>query len=213
MKYVIGGVILIIAFLSIATLSKTDESTVTIRPIQSRLLDTSAPTGREPMVLPVNYREDLVQYAIVDRVDGMTRNLYITQETIDAIEADVPIPEYTVILIEAFHAETQNGRFVYDDNNRYIPAEMEPEVHMAEFRSTWRIEDLAASSHLGGWNFGAFDFETGVANRSELADCFSCHEAAVRRDFLFSESLLRAYIRTGEVQYDYCGLPERSICR
>ena len=211
MKYVIGGLILIVAFLSIATLSKTDASTAT--PLQSRLLDTTAPTGREPMRLPANYRENLVHYATVDRVDGMTRNLYITQETLDAIEADTPIPDYTVIVIEAFHAETEDGRFVYDENNRYIPAEMEPEVHMAEFRSTWRIEDLAASSHVGGWNFGAFDFETGVANRSELADCFSCHEAAVQRGFLFSESLLRAYIRTGQVQYDYCGLPERSICR
>lgn len=210
MKYVIGGLLLIMVFLGIASLSEPDPPPTFIIPTPN----VEYPVGRAPMALPPDYQTEFVHYATVDRVDGMTRNIYISPQAIEAIEADVSLPDYTIVVIEAFHAqEDNNGRFVRDNNDRWIADEFEPEVHVAELRSTWRIEDLAASSHLGGWNFDAFDYETGVSNPTRLNDCFSCHDGAVRRDFLFTMPLLETYVRTGEVQYRYCGLPERSVCR
>lgn len=209
MKYVMGGLLLVMVFLGIASLSKETPPPTFITPTPN----VNYPVGRAPMALPANYRAEFVHYATVDRVDGVTRNIFISPQAIEAIEADVDLPDYTIVVIEAFQAQAdEDGDFIRDNNNRWIADEFEPEVHVAELRSTWRIEDLAASSHLGGWNFDAFDYETGVSNPSRLNDCFSCHDGAVRRDFLFTMPLLENYVRTGEVQYSYCARPERSIC-
>ena len=116
------------------------------------------PPGREPMVLPQNYRDNLVLYARVDRSDAITRNIYITPAALDAVRSGEPFPERTQIVVEAFYAARDSaGNILTDANGHLIPGEFDPEVHVAEARSTWLIEDLAASSHVGDWNFAAFE--------------------------------------------------------
>lgn len=155
------------------------------------------PPGREAMQLPLDYQETLVQYATVRRSDGFYRNLYISPPALEAIRKGEALPERTIVLIELFDAA---GRF-------------DPEIHMAEARSTWQIADLAASSRVGHWNFAAFNAMSGaVAAETDLNDCFSCHESAANRNFLFSNPLLEAFAQTGEVQLSYCPRPGRAPC-
>lgn len=177
------------------------EPTTGIRPT----LDVTYPAGREPIVLSADFRDELIHYLTVDRGDDVTRNVYISPQAIDAVLAGEPIPDHTLIAIEAF-AGTRGS------DGRLIAGEMEPEIHVAERRSTWRIDDLAASSHLGGWNLAAFDAVSFQQTTTTLNDCFSCHDAASQREFVFTLPQLRAFADTNEVQYVHCRLPEREIC-
>lgn len=181
---------------------------------KSRSAPVDYPPGREPMTLPDDYRSRFVHYATVDRIDGIIRYLYINPAALDAVRAGDALPDYTVVVIEAFAAKQDgDGQFVRTDG-RFVRGRLDPEIHVAEKRSTWLIEDLAASSRVGDWNFGAFDFESGtVMGEVPLSDCFSCHESANRREFVFSLALLRDYVETGEVQYRYCPAPDRIQCR
>lgn len=168
---------------------------------------TYAP-GREPIELPLDYRDSLVHYATIDRIDGTSRDLYISPQAIDAINNGLSVPERTLVLIEAFETSSEKGA-----NGHLLRAAADPEVHVAEARSTWQIADLAATSRVGDWNFGAFDGRDGsVVTETGLNDCFSCHEGASTRNFLFSEPLIEAFIETGEVQYVFCRRSGRSRC-
>lgn len=184
------------------------------RPSSSSAAEINYPAGREPMALPANYAETLLHYATVDRSDGITRNLYISLAAIEALARGEDFPERTQVVIEAFAAATDpTGRPLRDAQGRLIPAERDPEIHMAERRSTWRLADLSTTSRLGDWNFGAFDYADGApVTDAFLSDCFSCHESAHRREFVFSLRLMLAYAETGEVQYQACNRPDRAIC-
>lgn len=207
MKIVITALVAMLTVLGLAALNQPE-------PAPAVVISQTTGAGREPMALPENYREEFIHFATVDRSDAKTRKLYINLEAMNALRAGDPLPDRTILIIEAYQAALgSGGEALRDAAGRLIADELVPEIHMAERRSAWRIEDLAASSRVGDWNFGAFDFETGAANRSELSDCFSCHEGASSRDFVFSLPELRAYARTGEVQYRTCGLPERIPCR
>lgn len=173
----------------------------------------NTPTGREPMVLPDNYRETFVQYAQVDRSDAITRKLYITPAALDALRAGQDFPERTQIIIEAYDAARDaNGNLLRDAAGHLVPGAFQPEVHFAEFRSTWRIADLAASSRVGNWNFSAQDYTTHAQTGEALADCFSCHTGADRTNFVYSHPQLDRYIATGTLQYHTCRLPGRFPC-
>lgn len=165
------------------------------------------------MVLPVNYRENLVLYAQVDRSDDITRKLYISPAALDAVRAGEDLPDYTQIVIEAYDAARDLlGNVLRDENGYLIPGDFQPEVHMAEKRSTWFIEDLASSSHVGDWNFTALNFNTGAPTGESRADCFSCHDGADRSGFTFTTPQIERYAQTGEVQYRTCNLPGRFPC-
>lgn len=167
---------------------------------------TYAP-GREPIELPHDYRVRLVHYATIDRADGISRDLYISAQALPSIREGQDLPERTLVVIEAFESR---GR---DEDGRLIRTRADPEIHVAEARSTWQIADLAATSRVGSWNFGAFDARDGaVWHDAGLNDCFSCHESVSTRNFLFSQPLLEAFVETGEVQYRFCQRSGRSRC-
>ena len=171
------------------------------------------PPGREPMVLPENYRENLIQYAQVDRSDGVTRKLYISPAALEAARAGEDLPDYTQLVIEAYDAARDVfGNVQRDDNGFLVPGALQPEIHIAEKRSTWFIEDLASSSHVGNWNFAAFYFDSGARTDEILSDCFSCHDGTDQTGFTFTTAQIRRYAETGDVQYRTCALPGRNPC-
>ena len=173
---------------------------------------TYAP-GREPMKLPQNYRENFILYTIVDRPDAITRKIYITAPAIDAIRKGEDLPERTQILVEAYDAaRNPDGTLQTDAQGHFIAGAMQDEIHIAELRSEWQIEDLAASSHLGKWNLDAFEAGTGTPRHEVRFDCFSCHNTAYPTNFVFTQAQLIAYANTGETQYRYCNQLGRQPC-
>jgi hypothetical protein len=176
------------------------------------LQSTTYPPGREPMVLPADYRDTFALYAAIDRPDSITRRIYISLEAVDAVRAGTRLPERTQIVVEAYNAaRDEDGHLLRDEDGYLIPADLKPEIHIAELRSTWEIEDLAASSHVGGLNFASFE-SSGARTDELLSECFSCHDATANRGFLFTSAQLRRYATTGETQYTYCSLPARIPC-
>lgn len=171
------------------------------------------PPGREPMALPLDYTTSFVHYATVDRIDGKSRNLYISPHALDALRAGDPLPERTFIVIETYFAETDAaGELIRDEQGRLIQERLDPDIHASEMRTTWQIEDRRTTAP-GDWNFGAFTAGSGDVISKDINDCFSCHEAAAGRDFVFSLPMLNRYLQSGEVQYDFCLRPARAICR
>lgn len=171
------------------------------------------PPGREPMILPSNYRQTFPQYAQVDRSDAVTRRLYISPSALEAIRSGEDFPDYTQLIIEAYDASRDVlGSLLRDDAGFLVPGSLRPQIHIAEKRSTWFIEDLASSSHVGNWNFAAFDRETGLPTGEIRADCFSCHDGADESGFTFTRAEIEQYAETGEIQYRYCARPERLPC-
>ncbi len=176
------------------------------------LTATYAP-GREPIKLPQSYRENLILYTIVDRPDAITRKFYITPASIDAIRRGEDLPERTQILVEAYNAARDAaGNVLLDDQGHLIAGSLQDEIHIAELRSEWQVEDLDSPFPLGNWNFDAFEVGTGIPRHEVRFDCFNCHSTAFSSNFLFTHAQLDAYANTGETQYMYCNQLSRQPC-
>jgi len=179
---------------------------------------TTAEPETEPplptmMTLPEDYRETFVWYASVDRVDNVTRRLYIEPNALAQWMRGEPLPEGTQFIIEVYDVrQGLSGTPLLDDMGQMIPTEISGNIHMAEKRSTWELQDLATSSRVGDWNFASFDPVTFESTSENVNDCFTCHDTAHRRDFIFSRPLLEDYVEDGEVEHIYCGRPRRAAC-
>lgn len=165
------------------------------------------------MTLPTDYQTSFIQYAVVDRPDGITRTLYISPESYAALQRGTPLPNGTRIIIEAFAGTP-------DENGRLAAGGMLPFIHMAEKRESWRLDELHTSAKVGDWNFASFESETGVvadpnAPGENLNDCFTCHDsnASPTRDFIFTRRTIDIFANTKTPQYIVCNQPERIPCR
>src|SRR5690606_1779474 len=124
MKLIAGFSATLLIVLLVAALTQQPAPAVTISP-------TYAP-GREPMVLPQNYRERLIHYATIERSDAKSRNLYISPEAIIALQSGDPLPDRSIIVIEAFEAALDaSGNPVRDEQGRLIQHLLDPRIHMA----------------------------------------------------------------------------------
>ncbi|MGB1285510.1 MAG: cytochrome P460 family protein [Aggregatilineales bacterium] len=175
------------------------------QPIYKTPLDNPVSNG---ISLPLDYRENFIKYATVDRVDNLTRDIFIDPAVLPLIEAGVELPLGTKIVIEAFNASgsTPDGHFTQ--------GHQEPFIHVAEKRDGWSLEDLPVSSHVGDWNFASFTADSLRPSNENLNDCFTCHDdsASTRLDFTFSRAMIDTYLRTEETQFDYCNRPDRLRC-
>lgn len=181
------------------------------RPAPSPVPSTVSLTG--PMTLPTDYRSSFIEYAVVDRPDGITRTLYISPESFAALQRGEPLPNGTRIVIEAF-AGTPN------DQGQLVAGDMIPFIHMAEKRESWRLDELHTSAKVGDWNFASFESDTGVPSDpntpgENLNDCFTCHDsnASPTRDFIFTRRDIDLFANTKTPQYILCNQPERIPCR
>jgi hypothetical protein len=182
---------------------------------------TISPTPPQPspaprysaVQLPADYKTRFVQYATVQRPDGTIRNLYINPEHIDDLRTSLMLPSGTVIVIEGYYAlKNTKGDYLEDSTGRYVIGEPFAMIHVLEKRNKWIAADFVDDNRIGQWNFGSFDTATGDHYDENMSACFHCHSPTSRTDFLYSASLLRQYLRTDEIQYYFCDLPDRIAC-
>jgi hypothetical protein len=187
-------------------------------PTQQHITPTTIPVdpGKFPdsaVPYPVDYRTNFIRFLTIDRIDATVRDLYINPEALDELRQGRPLPENTIFVIEAYHAEMdENGSPVTDTDGRYIKAAPFDMIHVAERRSNWTDADFPSVVRAGRWNFGSFDVNSGSRFDEDLAACFNCHQAMANTDFLYSTEHLLTYLRTGEPQYMYCNLRQRVPC-
>ncbi len=77
--------------------------------------------ARGPVVsYPREYRTGLVKYAVVDRVDGLSRDLYASRDAIDALAHDPGLREFPVgtrFAIDVYRAKMQKTQPGFGSRN------------------------------------------------------------------------------------------------
>src|SRR5512143_380088 len=164
---------------------------------------------------PREYRTSLVKYAVVDRVDGLSRDLYVSKDAIEALAHDPglrELPVGTLFAIDVYRAKVlgrdpKSGATIFatDPRKHLVRGEGERTLHL--------MQKTQPGFGSRNWAFGGFDPVTAEPLKLELpGDCLLCHQAAVVSDMAFSMSLLKRFTTSGTVQYSYCPQPGRQIC-
>lgn len=164
---------------------------------------------------PRDYRISLVKYAVVDRVDGFSRDLYVSRDALEALKRDPRLTELPAgsLLALDVHSARMLGRDRKTGSPRF---EADPDGHLVRSKDD-RVLHLMQKIQPGfgsqNWAFGGFDPLTTDPLKLQLpGDCLLCHQAAVVSDMTFSMSLLKRFVETGVVQYGYCSQPGRQVC-
>ena len=179
----------------------------TLAPQATAFVPTSA------VMYPANYRTDFYQYVTVDRKDALVRHIYVSRAAVDALRAGRPLPDDTIVVVEAFHAQVDEaGQPLKDAQGHFVPGEPLVMVHVSQKRSTWQASDFPSSARAGAWNFGSFEYGSGAPFNEDLNACFNCHQATPGTDFLYSGRLLAQYAFNGQMLYSYCNLRRRIPC-
>ena len=162
----------------------------------------------ERMTFPAAYHQTdaFVQYATVDRPDGVTRALFVNQQALGAVRRGKPLPSGTVLTIKGHFADAK------DTQGRLIPERRDDTTHIAEKNAAWTDTAFPTEVRTGDWNFGSFSLSRRSATDEDLRPCFSCHEGAPGSEFMLSGEALRTFAETGEVQYSFCDEPGRAPC-
>jgi hypothetical protein len=164
---------------------------------------------------PEGFKTNLVKYAVVDRSDGMSRDLYVSRDAIEALKRDPRLQEFPVGV--EFALDVHSARLLGRDRKTQAPIfEATPQGHLVRSKDE-RTLHLMQKIHPGfgsqNWAFGGFDPLTGAPLNLQLpGDCLLCHQAAVVSDMAFSMNLLKRFAATGAVQYSFCSHPGRQAC-
>ena len=171
----------------------------------------SAPT----VPYPRDYKTHLVKYAVVDRIDGMSRDLYVSRDAIEALRRNPSLKEFPAGVLFALdvHSARATGRDPRSGATRF---EARPDGHLVRSKDE-RTLHLMQKTQPGfgsqNWTFAGFDPVTSAPLKIQLpGDCQLCHQQAVVRDMTFSIGLLRRYVESGAVQYSFCSQPGRQAC-
>jgi len=165
---------------------------------------------------PEDYKTRLVKYAVVDRADGYSRDLYVSPPVIEALRREPGLPELPVGALFAIdaHSARQVGR---DRTTRTPIFETTPQgrlVRSKDERTLHLMQKTQPGFGSQNWTFAGFDPVSTEPLKLQLpGDCLLCHQEVVVSDMAFSMRLLKRFATTGEVQYGFCPHPGRQSCR
>lgn len=155
-----------------------------------------------PMVpFPQDHRQTLVRYAVVDRSDGKSRDLYVSAQGLEALRQGVPLPVGTTLAIETFSGD---GR--QDAGGRLVRAKEDNQLHV--------MTKLQPGEGSRVWGFGAYtlDGKPEPVVVEMPGNCLVCHQEAADDDLVISEAMLERFAASGELQYSRCNLSGRQLC-
>lgn len=179
------------------------------------LIGPAAAQSPPAVSYPKDYKATLVKYARVDRVDGLSRDLYASRDALDAVKRDPKLSEFPVGAL--FALDVHGARVIrHDARTGASVYEKTPDGHLVRSKDEHTLHLMQKTRPGFGsqtWTFGGFDPTTARPLALELpGDCLLCHQAALVSDMSFSLTLLRRFVATGQVQYGYCGQPGRQVC-
>ncbi|MBD2872491.1 cytochrome P460 family protein [Paenibacillus arenilitoris] len=127
--------------------------------------------GSGVVKFPENYTDGLI-YTTVDRGNAHEK-LYVSPESIEALQNDGEIPSGSVIALEIYRDEVLSDIFVM------------------EKRTDW--EDQPAEEQNGDWRFQAFNADQSVNMKRDVASCISCHASQERDDFVYTLDEMKTF--------------------
>ncbi|PYN86269.1 MAG: hypothetical protein DMD87_17615 [Candidatus Rokuibacteriota bacterium] len=176
-----------------------------------------AASAQSPAVVPYPqaYKTTLVRYAVVDRSDGMSRDLYVSRDAIEALRGDPRLKEFPAGVL--FALDVHGARAIGRDAKTGAPLfEVTPQgrlVRSKHERTLHLMQKVRPGFGSQNWAFGGFDPTTAEPLKLQLpGDCHLCHQAAVMSDMTFSLNLLKHFVSSGTVQYSLCRQPGRQPC-
>jgi hypothetical protein len=181
------------------------------------VLSIGSASAQSPPAVPYpqGYKTTLVKYAVVDRTDGLSRDLYASRDAVDAVKHDPRLKEFPAGVL--FALDVYSAKMMGRDRKTGGPVfEVASDGHLVRSKDE-RTLHLMRKSQPGfgsqNWAFGGFDPLTAEPLALQLpGDCLLCHQAAVTSDMSFSLSLLKRFVTTGTVQYSFCAQPGRQSC-
>ena len=182
------------------------------------ILTVIAPASAQtPAVVayPQDYQARLVKYAVVDRLDGMSRDLYVSPAAIEALRRDPRLKEFPAGVLFALdvHSAREIGRDAKTHTPRFEVTPAGRLVRSKDERTLHLMEKVRPGFGSQNWAFGGFDPATAEPLKLQLpGDCHLCHQAAVMSDMTFSLNLLKRFAASGAVQYRLCQQPGRQPC-
>ena len=164
---------------------------------------------------PSNYKSRMVKYAVVDRSDGLSRDLYVSRDALDAMKRDPALKEFPVGTL--FALDVHSARLLGRDPKTGAPRfQATPDGHLVrskDERTLHLMQKMQPGFGSQNWVFGGFDPLTAAPLKLQLpGDCLLCHQAAVVSDMAYSRNLLKRFAETGAVQYRFCSHPGRQAC-
>jgi len=168
-----------------------------------------------PVSYPPNYKSTLVKYAVVDRSDGFSRDLYASPDAIEAVRRDPRLRELPVgaLLALDVHSARVLGRDPKTGTPRFETSPQGRLVRHNDERTLPLMQKTKAGSGSQNWTFAGYDPVTAAPLKLELpGDCLLCHQTALVSDMAFSMTLLKRFAATGSVQYSFCPHPGRQAC-
>ncbi len=179
------------------------------------LIGPAAAQSPPAVSYPRDYKTTLVKYARVDRVDGLSRDLYVSRDAFESVKREPRLSEFPVgalFALDVYSArvvgrDAKTGASIYEKgpDGRLVRSKDEHTLHL--------MQKTRGGFGSGTWTFAGFDPATARPLALELpGDCLLCHQAALVSDMSFSLALLRRFVATGQVQFGYCGQPGRQVC-
>ena len=164
---------------------------------------------------PRDYKTSLVNYAVVDRSDGMSRDLYASRDAIEALKRDPRLQEFPAGVL--FALDVYSAKLMSRDPRTGTPRfEVTAQGHLVrrkDERTLHLMQKVQPGFGSQNWAFGGFDPITAEPLKLQLpGDCHLCHQAAVVSDMTFSMKLLKRFVASGAVQYSFCPQPGRQAC-
>ena len=179
------------------------------------LIEPALAQSPPTVAFPREYKSRLVKYAVVDRADGFSRDLYASKAAVDALKQNPKLQEFPVGAL--FAIDVYSAALLGRDRKSQAPIfRTMSDGHLAREKDERTLHLMQKTQPGFGsqtWTFAGFDPRTAAPLPLQLpGDCLLCHQAAVVSDMSFSLSLLRRYATTGAVQYSYCAHPGRQAC-
>jgi hypothetical protein len=164
---------------------------------------------------PRDYKTSLVNYAVVDRSDGMSRDLYASRDAIEALKRDPRLQEFPAGVL--FALDVYSAKLLSRDPKTGTPRfEVTAQGHLVrskDERTLHLMQKVQPGFGSQNWAFGGFDPITAQPLKLQLpGDCHLCHQAAVVSDMTYSMKLLKRFVASGAVQYRFCPQPGRQAC-
>jgi hypothetical protein len=160
---------------------------------------------------PRDYKTSLVNYAVVDRSDGMSRDLYASRDAIEALKRDPRLQEFPAGVL--FALDVYSAKLMSRDPPRFEATAQGHLVRSKDERTLHLMQKVRPGFGSQNWAFGGFDPITAEPLKLQLpGDCHLCHQAAVVSDMTYSMKLLKRFAESGVVQYSFCPQPGRQAC-
>ena len=149
---------------------------------------------------PQRYQTALVKYAVVDRVDGLSRDLYASRDAVDAMRRDPSLKEFRVGV--RFALDVYRARMTGHDRKTGSPIfEAGADGHLVRSQ-TERTLHLMRKGQPGfgsqNWTFGGFDPLTAEPLRLQQAQReghVACHRRLVTEQAIAEEVVCRDTLR------------------